>query len=119
MIIEPRVGHADGEEGVELKGGMYAMSAMPVALKSSAQVVTFIPSGLVNKMVSTTINFEQRDRGPSKGFASNHVLTLDKYEVRAPPSYLQSARNIEEYNSAHDVWQSSMLFEVEITALWP
>jgi hypothetical protein len=54
-IIVERVGQDKVSLGVLLKGGMYAMSEIPALVKSSAHVVTLIPSGLVNRMVMTTV----------------------------------------------------------------
>ena len=53
VIMLPNVGHRNVSDGVELKDGMYAISASPVVLKSLPQMVTFISSGFVNKIVKT------------------------------------------------------------------
>jgi len=51
--MSPRVGQSKVSFGVEVNGGTYAMSAIPVMLKSFPQVVTLIPSGLVKRKVKT------------------------------------------------------------------
>ena len=52
-IMEPRVGQSNVSDGVELKDGTYARSAIPEARKSFPHVATFTPSGFVNRMVRT------------------------------------------------------------------
>jgi hypothetical protein len=52
-IIEPSVGQANVSDGVELKEGTNARSAIPEELKSFPHVVTFTPSGFVNRIVKT------------------------------------------------------------------
>jgi hypothetical protein len=55
VIMLESVGQDKVSLGVLLNGGMYAMSEIPALVKSSAHVVTLIPSGLVNRMVRTTV----------------------------------------------------------------
>jgi hypothetical protein len=73
----PRVGQADVSDGVEVNDGTNARSDIPAAVKASAQSVTSIPSGFVNRIVRTTSQLRTSDtERPSLGFASNHVLTV-------------------------------------------
>jgi hypothetical protein len=61
-IIEERVGQEKVSLGVVLKGGMYAISAIPTVVKSFPQIVTLSPSGFVNKMVMTTVIHDNTGR---------------------------------------------------------
>ena len=51
--MDPKVGQSKVSLGVEVNGGTYTMSAIPVMLKSLPHVVMFIPSGLVKRNVTT------------------------------------------------------------------
>lgn len=55
-IIDPRVGQLFKFGGVAVKFGTKAISAIPAETKSAPHIVTLTASGLVKRIVNTTVN---------------------------------------------------------------